>query len=132
MKFSEEAKNALWSLIDEMSLNLSDFTMHPDKDFTRKKKWDFPTLMKFIISMESQSLYEKKNQCAVSYGLRELFERIFEVEGFYVRAKPNDCTPDQTIKYITRYLGRPVIAASRIDHYDGEQVRKTSSQISFP
>lgn len=43
-------------------------------------------------------------------------------EGFYVRAKPNDCTPDQTIKYITRYLGRPVIAASRIDLYDGEQV----------
>ena len=42
--------------------------------------------------------------------------------GFYVRAKPNSCTPDITIKYISRYLGRPVIASSRIDHYDGEQV----------
>ena len=42
--------------------------------------------------------------------------------GFYVRAKPNFCTPDITIKYISRYLGRPVIASSRIDHYDGEQV----------
>lgn len=41
---------------------------------------------------------------------------------FYVRAKPNDCTLDHTIKYITRYLGRPVIAASRIDDYDGENV----------
>lgn len=39
-----------------------------------------------------------------------------------MRAKPNDCTLDQTIKYITRYLGRPVIAASRIDGYDGENV----------
>ena len=42
--------------------------------------------------------------------------------GFYVRAKPNLCTPDITIKYISRYLGRPVIATSRIDHYDGENV----------
>lgn len=43
-------------------------------------------------------------------------------EGFYVRAKPNDCTPQTTIKYITRYLGRPVIASSRIDKYDGDFV----------
>lgn len=42
--------------------------------------------------------------------------------GFYVRAKPNLCTPDITIKYISRYLGRPVIATSRIDNYDGENV----------
>ena len=43
-------------------------------------------------------------------------------DGFYVRAKPNLCTPDVTIKYISRYLGRPVIATSRIDNYDGENV----------
>ena len=43
-------------------------------------------------------------------------------EGFYVRAKPNLCTPDVTIKYISRYLGRPVIATSRIDKYDGNNV----------
>lgn len=42
--------------------------------------------------------------------------------GFYVRAKPNSCTPDKTIKYITRYLGRPVIASSRIDNYDVDSV----------
>ncbi len=42
--------------------------------------------------------------------------------GFYVRAKPNSCTPDITLKYISRYLGRPVIATSRIDNYDGENV----------
>jgi hypothetical protein len=44
------------------------------------------------------------------------------MNGFYVRAKPNLCTPDITIKYISRYLGRPVIATSRIDSYDGEAV----------
>lgn len=36
-----------------------------------------------------------------------------------MRAKPNLCTPDITIKYICRYLGRPPIATSHIDKYDG-------------
>ena len=38
--------------------------------------------------------------------------------GFYVYAKPNRCDPKQAIKYIGRYLGRPVIATSRIDNYN--------------
>lgn len=42
--------------------------------------------------------------------------------GFYVYAKPNKCNPKTVIKYIGRYLGRPVIATSRIDDYDGENV----------
>ena len=42
--------------------------------------------------------------------------------GFYVYAKPKKCQPDKVIKYIGRYLGRPVIATSRIDEYDGEHV----------
>lgn len=65
MQFSEEVKSTLWNLIDEMSLNLSEFTVNPDKDFKRKKKWDFPTLVKFIISMESQSL---KNELHKYFG----------------------------------------------------------------
>lgn len=40
--------------------------------------------------------------------------------GFYVYAKPNRCEPKQVIKYIGRYLGRPVIDTSRIDQYDTE------------
>lgn len=42
--------------------------------------------------------------------------------GFYVYAKPKKCDPSKVIKYIGRYLGRPVIATSRIDNYDGETV----------
>ena len=42
--------------------------------------------------------------------------------GFYVYAKPNKCDPKQVTKYIGRYLGRPVIATSRIDKYDGDNV----------
>lgn len=43
-------------------------------------------------------------------------------DGFYVYAKPNKCDPKTAIKYIGRYLGRPVIATSRIDSYDGDFV----------
>ena len=43
-------------------------------------------------------------------------------QGFYVYAKPNKCNPKTVAKYIGRYLGRPVIATSRIDNYDGENV----------
>lgn len=43
-------------------------------------------------------------------------------EGFYVYAKPNKCNPTVVAKYIGRYLGRPVIATSRIDSYDGVNV----------
>ena len=43
-------------------------------------------------------------------------------DGFYVYAKPNKCDPKTVIKYVGRYLGRPVIATSRIDNYDGENV----------
>ena len=65
MQFSEKVKATLWNLIDVMSSDLSDFTVNPQKDFTRKKKWDFPTLIKFIISMESQSL---KNELHKYFG----------------------------------------------------------------
>ena len=40
--------------------------------------------------------------------------------GFYVYAKPRKCKPNEVLKYIGRYLGRPVIATSRIDSYDRE------------
>ena len=42
--------------------------------------------------------------------------------GFYVYAEDKKCDPNTAAKYIGRYLGRPVIATSRIDKYDGEYV----------
>ncbi len=52
---------------------------------------------------------------------RKIKNEIYQkhAEGFYMRAKLNLCTPDITIKYICRYLGRPPVATSRIDNYDG-------------
>lgn len=43
-------------------------------------------------------------------------------EGFYVRAKPPAGSGSHAVKYICRYLGRPAIASSRIDAYDGSSV----------
>ena len=45
-----------------------------------------------------------------------------DINGFYVYAKPNLCDTQSVVKYISRYLGRPVIALSRIDSYDGKNV----------
>jgi hypothetical protein len=42
--------------------------------------------------------------------------------GFYVYAKPTLNNNKDVIKYIGRYLGRPVIATSRIDNYDSDFV----------
>ena len=42
--------------------------------------------------------------------------------GFYVYAKPALTNNKDVIKYIGGYLGRPFIATSRIDYYDGENV----------
>lgn len=42
--------------------------------------------------------------------------------GFYVYAKPNLYDTRTVIKYISRYPGCPVIALSRIDFYNGENV----------
>lgn len=48
-----------------MTVDLSQFMGNPGKDFTRKKKQDFPTLIKFIILMESQLL---KNELHKYFG----------------------------------------------------------------
>lgn len=42
--------------------------------------------------------------------------------GFYVHAPKKNVNTQAVIKYIGRYLGRPPIASSRIDNYDGKCV----------
>ena len=53
-----------------------------------------------------------KKDKAASYGNQK--------NGFYIYAKPNLANPQTVAKYIGRYLGRPVIALSRIDGYDSK------------
>lgn len=59
MNFSEEVKTALWSMIDKMSKDNCPFTTHSGKDFSRKKKWDYASVMKFIISIEGRPLKDE-------------------------------------------------------------------------
>lgn len=77
----------------------------------------------FLRNAFRKVLLEKMTN-AIGPSFRKIKNDIYKnhADGFYVRAKPNLCTPDITIKYISRYLGRPVIATSRIDKYDGETV----------
>ena len=59
MNFSAQVKTELWDMIDEMSNDITPFINHPGKDFSRKKKWDFASVMKFIISMEGSSVTDE-------------------------------------------------------------------------
>lgn len=59
MNFSTNVKQKLFSLIDEMNSQPWLFTKSPETDFTRKKKWSFGEVVKFIISMEGQSLKDE-------------------------------------------------------------------------
>ena len=68
-------------------------------------------LLNQLESIIGPSFKKVKSQCYLDHK-----------DGFYVYAKPNKCNPNSVVKYIGRYLGRPVIATSRIDKYDGDFV----------
>lgn len=59
MNYATNIKNQLFTLIDEMNSSRWLFTQNPNKDFSRKKKWSFSEMMKFMISMEGKSLKDE-------------------------------------------------------------------------
>ena len=67
-------------------------------------------------------LNELHNKLGSSFKKNKSFIYNHCKNGFYIYAKPNLCDPKIVSKYIGRYLGRPVIATSRIDAYDGNTV----------
>jgi len=56
MNFPEQVKARLWGDISVMAENPGRFAMNPDADFTRKRKMDFESLLRSIISMEGGSI----------------------------------------------------------------------------
>lgn len=56
MKNSVVVKNTLFNLIDEMEHYRWLFVKNPASDFTRVKKWSFSEVLKFMISMQGNSL----------------------------------------------------------------------------
>ena len=59
MNFSTEVKQKLFSIIEEMDFYHWLFTKSPEKDFSRKKKWSFDKIMKFMLSTEGKSLKDE-------------------------------------------------------------------------
>lgn len=56
MNFSTTVKEALLDKIEEIAINPERFCRNPHKDFTRKRKLSFSTIMRLIISMESGTI----------------------------------------------------------------------------
>lgn len=54
--FIETTRSLLFNVIEEMESNPSLFVLNPKKDFTRKRKIDFGTFMKFTLGMSGRSM----------------------------------------------------------------------------
>jgi hypothetical protein len=57
--YASSLKQKLTSLIREMSAAPAPYVKNPEKDFTRKKKLPFETVMQLLISMGGNSLYKE-------------------------------------------------------------------------
>lgn len=58
-EYANSLKETLTSLIREMAAAPAPYVKNPEKDFTRKKKLPFETVMQFLISMGGNSLYKE-------------------------------------------------------------------------
>jgi hypothetical protein len=57
--FANSLKETLTSLIREMSASPAPYVKNPNKDFTRRKKLPFETVMHLLISMGGNSIYKE-------------------------------------------------------------------------
>jgi hypothetical protein len=57
--YADSLKETLTSLIREMSAAPAPYVKNPEKDFTRKKKLPFETMMQLLIAMGGNSLYKE-------------------------------------------------------------------------
>lgn len=56
--YANSLKETPPSLIREMAVSPAPYVKNPEKDFTRKKKLPFETVMQILISMGGNSLYK--------------------------------------------------------------------------
>ena len=73
-------------------------------------------------SFQTALLNELEHRIGPSFKKTKALIYSKDKNAFYVYAKPSICNTNTVIKYISRYLGRPVIALKRIDSYDGQYV----------
>lgn len=73
-------------------------------------------------SFQTALLNELERRIGPSFKKTKALIYSKDKNGFYIYAKPSICNTNTVINYISRYLGRPVIALNRIDSYDGQYV----------
>lgn len=59
MSFADQVKNSLLDIIADMATHTENFSKHPETDFTRSRKLDFPTLLYLIISMKTGTVRDE-------------------------------------------------------------------------
>ncbi|MDY6966510.1 MAG: transposase, partial [Halobacteriota archaeon] len=76
-------------------------------------------------SWQYQLLTTLKGKIADTPENRKLINTLFQEhpEGFYVRAKDTINNKKGMVRYIGRYIRHPAVAESRIEDYDGKEVR---------
>jgi len=76
-------------------------------------------------SWQYQLLTSLKREIADTPENRKLIDTLFQEhpEGFYVRAKDTINNRKGMIRYIGKYIRHPAVAESRIESYDGKEVR---------
>lgn len=58
-EYANSLKQTLTSLIREIAIAPAPYVKNPEKDFTRRKKLPFDTVMQLLISMGGNSLYKE-------------------------------------------------------------------------
>ena len=59
MKYSNYVKKILFEEINKLNENRNEFLKNPGKDFSKIRKLDFSTMLKIILSMETDSLKDE-------------------------------------------------------------------------
>ncbi|MDY6304846.1 MAG: IS4 family transposase [Lachnospiraceae bacterium] len=59
MSYAQQVKESISNIITEMAKHAGDYSLHPDKDFSRSRKLSFPVLLHLMLSMETGSIRDE-------------------------------------------------------------------------
>lgn len=59
MSYAQQVKESISNVIADMAKRPGDYSLHPDKDFSRSRKLSFPVLLHLMLSMETGSIRDE-------------------------------------------------------------------------
>lgn len=59
MSYTQQVKESISNIIADMAKRPGDYSLHPDKDFSRSRKLSFPVLLHLMLSMETGSIRDE-------------------------------------------------------------------------